>query len=146
MASSQIIRVTMFKVPKKEDQEVMLKNYEEVGRTNSKVSILSSTTRVPLYLLSFPEFICQSSKEYSQPIGQDGKPYILSLEAGPTYEDARNQGYTLVAKTVFKNIEDFEYYDKECQAHKEFKAKGKTLDVQGMMMVFFSPSVAASLE
>ena len=74
---------------------------------------------------------------------QDGAPYILSLEAGPTEDDERNQGFTFVAKTVFKNKEDFEYYDKECEAHKEFKAKAKSLDVQGMMMIYYTPAIAA---
>jgi hypothetical protein len=44
---------------------------------------------------------------------------------------------------VFKNKEDFEFYDKECEAHKEMKAKAKNLDVQGMMMVYCTPAVAA---
>ena len=30
---------------------------------------------------------------------KDGKPYILSAKVGPTYEDQRNQGYTVAAVT-----------------------------------------------
>jgi hypothetical protein len=144
MASHPITRVTMFKIPKKEDQEVMLKNYEEVGRTNLKVSLTFPLLGFHHYFLCCP--FRQSSKinAHSQ-CAQDGKPYILSLEAGLTYDDARSQGYTLVAKTMFKNKEDFDYYDTECEAHKILKAKAKSLDVQGVLMIYFTPDVAATL-
>ena len=49
---SLIIRVTMFKVPKKEDQVTMLKNYEVVEQTNSKVSQLRCSLLPYLYLIS----------------------------------------------------------------------------------------------
>ena len=74
---------------------------------------------------------------------QDGAPYILSLEAGPAEHDARSQGYTFVTKTVFKNKEDFDYYDTQCEAHKELKTKAKSLDIQGVMMVYFTPTFVA---
>ena len=58
---------------------------------------------------------------------QDGKPYILSCEATKTMDDPRSQGYTLVARSRFNNLEDMKFYDEECEAHKQLKelAKGK---------------------
>ena len=37
MASTQITRVTMFKIPKKEDREEMIKYYEVLSKAQSKV-------------------------------------------------------------------------------------------------------------
>ena len=55
---------------------------------------------------------------------QDGKPYILEVKARPSLAGDRGKGYTLVNMTRFKNMEDMEYYDKECPAHKKVKAFG----------------------
>ena len=52
---------------------------------------------------------------------QDGSPYILSLDAGPAHEDVRSQGYTLVAKSEFKSLEDMKFYDEGCEAHQVLK-------------------------
>jgi len=76
---------------------------------------------------------------------KDGKPYILSLNAGPAHEDARSQGYTLIAKSEFKSVEDMNYYDSGCEAHQVLKDGAKTLGVEGMMMVYFTPEVIASI-
>lgn len=35
--------------------------------------------------------------------------------------EERAQGYTMLAVTVFKSREDFDYYDKECPAHKKLR-------------------------
>ncbi|KAB5580367.1 hypothetical protein GE09DRAFT_1212816 [Coniochaeta sp. 2T2.1] len=67
---------------------------------------------------------------------KDGKPYILSATVGPTYDDARNQGYTLAALSTFASVEDMKYYDNECTAHGELKKVAKELH-QGVMMVYF---------
>jgi hypothetical protein len=74
---------------------------------------------------------------------QDGQRYILSTEAGPAYAGNLSQGYTFVAKTVFKNREDYDYYHTECLAHKALKAsvKEKGLDVQDVLTVFYTPVV-----
>lgn len=42
--------------------------------------------------------------------------------ANPTHEDPRNQGYTMLARTVFESKEAMDYYDKECEAHGAIKA------------------------
>ncbi|KAI1083680.1 hypothetical protein F5B20DRAFT_528097 [Whalleya microplaca] len=66
---------------------------------------------------------------------KDGKPYIKSVVAGPTFDDARNQGYTVVAISVFASVDDMKYYDNECQAHAGLKSVAKTLH-QGVMMAY----------
>jgi len=72
---------------------------------------------------------------------KDGAPYILSLAAGPALEDARSQGYTLVAKSEFKSLDDMRYYDDKCEAHQTFKVKAKNLGVDGVMTVYYGPEV-----
>lgn len=76
---------------------------------------------------------------------QDGKPYILSLEAGPLFEDVRSQGFTFTAKSEFASKEDMVYYDNECAAHATLKAAGKSLGVEGMMMIYYTPAVTKFL-
>ena len=58
---------------------------------------------------------------------QDGKPYILELKARPSLSGDRGKGYTFVAMSRFKNMEDVKYYDEECKAHKILKEIGKDL-------------------
>jgi hypothetical protein len=41
--------------------------------------------------------------------------------ANPTHEDPRSQGYTMVARTVFKSKNDMDFYDNDCEAHKAIK-------------------------
>jgi hypothetical protein len=78
-------------------------------------------------------------------IAQDGKPYILSLEAGPTSDDS-NPNFNFVGKSIFKNLEDLVYYEKECVAHKTLKAKAaRELELQGIMTVYYTSSFSASL-
>lgn len=36
--------------------------------------------------------------------------------------DPRNKGYTISVKTTFASMEDMQYYDNECEAHKALKA------------------------
>jgi hypothetical protein len=42
--------------------------------------------------------------------------------ANPTKEDPRNQGYTMLARTVFESKEDMDFYDNMCDAHGAIKA------------------------
>lgn len=78
-------------------------------------------------------------------ITQDGKPYILSIEAGPTSDDA-NPNFNFVGKSVFKNLEDMRYYENECVAHKTLKAKAASeLELEGIMTVYYAPTFSASL-
>ncbi|KAH6604135.1 Cupin [Trichoderma cornu-damae] len=72
---------------------------------------------------------------------KDGKPYILSVTAGPAEPDQRSQGFTFVAKTEFASIEDMKYYDEECPAHKALKSVGSGLGVEGVMTIYFKPQI-----
>ncbi|KAL2862879.1 Dabb family protein [Aspergillus lucknowensis] len=53
---------------------------------------------------------------------KDGKSYIVSAAAGPSFPDPRNKGFNLSVKTTFASLEDMKYYDTECEAHKALKA------------------------
>ncbi|KAI8951599.1 stress responsive A/B barrel domain-containing protein [Xylaria longipes] len=73
---------------------------------------------------------------------EDGKPYILSMKTGVAMSDVRSRGWTVVNKAEFANLEDMQYYDKQCKAHAELKEKVKTLGIQGgvprgIMVVYF---------
>jgi hypothetical protein len=74
---------------------------------------------------------------------QDGKPYILSLQAGPTFDDARSNGFTFAAKSEFASVDDMKYYDAECEAHKTLKLNSQSLGIEGRMVVYYSPIVTA---
>ncbi|KUI73450.1 hypothetical protein VM1G_09093 [Cytospora mali] len=58
---------------------------------------------------------------------KDGKPYIAYLCAGIAHDDARSKGYTVVAQSKFHSLEDMQFHDEGCPAHKEFKATAKDL-------------------
>jgi len=80
------------------------------------------------------------------PIGQDGKPYILSIEAGPTSDDS-NPNFNFVGKSVFESLEDMKYYENECVAHKTLKAKvARELELEGVpMTVYYTPTFSSGL-
>ncbi|KAH8725070.1 hypothetical protein GQ44DRAFT_236804 [Phaeosphaeriaceae sp. PMI808] len=81
--------------------------------------------RLTLFKIQNAEAIQEMVKKYSmltQDAKKDGKPYIEMAAANPTYEDPRNQGYTMVARTVFESKEAMAYYDTECEAHSAIKA------------------------
>lgn len=71
---------------------------------------------------------------------KDGKPYILSVKSGPTYDDLRNQGYTVAATLVFNSVRDMKYYDNSCEAHTTLRNVAKVLH-QGAMIVYFENKV-----
>lgn len=159
MASGPITRMTFFKVSKKEDQEAMIKNYEYLKANNKKARSPhpASTPHSHSYSPSIPMPQTQLSISHRtvQPdIQQNGKPYILSLEAGPLFTDPRStptghsSGYTFVSKTTFASKEDFDFYDTECEAHKWLKAQAKTLtSIEGPpLMTYFTPAVVGGVE
>jgi len=105
-----------------------------------------SIIRVTLFKIPTKESQDQMVENYktlSRSAVKDGKPYILSLQAGPVFDDARSAGFTFVAKSEFKTVEDMKYYDNDCEAHKALKLNAKTLGVEGMMMVYYDPVVVA---
>lgn len=59
-------------------------------------------TRVVLFKIASPANQ-QKLMEYYRPLAatatKDGKPYILSARAGPTFEDQRSRGFTVAAIT-----------------------------------------------
>jgi hypothetical protein len=60
------------------------------------------------------------------------------MEAGPANGNVRDEGYTFVAKSVFGNMQDMEFYEKECEAHIVFKKYLKeNAPVEGLMTVWF---------
>lgn len=122
MSQEHIHRVTLFKIPEVEDQNKLLAKYKVAQQKALKVPCSR-----------FPG--CAASN-----IRQNGDPYIIRVEAGQTEEDQRNQGYTVCAKTTFASMDDFEYYDKTCEAHKEIRAFAASVN-KGSMMVFFKSVV-----
>lgn len=52
---------------------------------------------------------------------KDGKPYILAAEAGHAGDEPRAQGWNLAVKSTFASKADMDYYDSQCQAHKDLK-------------------------
>lgn len=42
-------------------------------------------------------------------------------------------------------MEDMVYYDNDCEAHKTLKAGMKACEPEGIMTVFYTPSVVASI-
>jgi len=108
----------------------------------------SQVIRVTMFKLLSSEQVgiaVSGYQELAKSQSRNGKPYILSMEAGPTYDDARNRGFTFVSKTVFKNRDDHDFYDKDCPAHKKFKQmmsdRGINTLEQGLMTVFYTPAV-----
>jgi hypothetical protein len=129
----------MFKLPKSEDQQVMIKEYEKlwaaVPKKVSSYGIPESPS--PIHLL-----VCYSCTLHQANSPQDGKPYILSMAAGPAEANERAQGYTFVAKSEFASVEDMMFYDTECEAHMELKKTVKSLSLDGVpLMVYFKPKV-----
>ncbi|KAF3916505.1 hypothetical protein ABW20_dc0101208 [Dactylellina cionopaga] len=91
---------------------------------------MSTIKRVTLFKVpdeAHQEAILNQYKLLEEQALKDGKPYILSLSAGKTKDDPRRKGFTLCAISVFSSLEDMQYYDTECAAHKALKevAAGK---------------------
>ncbi|PVH95070.1 hypothetical protein DM02DRAFT_168797 [Periconia macrospinosa] len=94
---------------------------------------MSRILRITLFKIPDAAHVQEAIAKYStltNDAKKDGKPYITSAAASPTHDDARNQGYTLVARTTFESKADMDYYDNECEAHGAIKAglKGKLVD------------------
>ncbi|KAK6343809.1 hypothetical protein TWF696_007470 [Orbilia brochopaga] len=82
------------------------------------------------------DVILEQYKKVKQEAQKDGKPYILSLSAGKTKDDPRSKGFNLCAISVFANMDDMNYYDTECAAHKALKAvaSDKLVDIMTVIM------------
>ncbi|KAG9240189.1 hypothetical protein BJ878DRAFT_527622 [Calycina marina] len=109
---------------------------------------MSKLIRVTMFKLPSPESqqkLIGCYKALSQTASKDGKPYILSLEAGPANPDQRSQGYTFVSISEFASMEDMAFYDEGCEAHARLRAEVKELGVEGVLTVHYEPVVMASL-
>jgi hypothetical protein len=121
--ANRVHRITMFKLPSKDDQAKLLEQYHKLDAAQQRVTFAQSS------------IISNDTNRF-----QDGKPYILSMVVGAADEDARSQGYTFVSKTEFASMDDMKYYDDGCQAHQALKdfVKGN-LSPEGVMTVYFKP-------
>jgi len=73
---------------------------------------------------------------------KDGVPYILSMQAGRVSGSVLEQGFTIVAKSIFATEEDMEFYETQCLGHLEYKKFLKAnAPVEGLMSVIFTPEV-----
>lgn len=134
--AGRVHRITMFKAPKADDQQKLIEQYKVVDATNQKVR-QAGRVRGPRRLIrEGPQ-----RPTWLTALHQDGKPYILSLAVGVAEEDPRSQGFTVVCKTEFASLDDLKYYDDECQAHQSLKAVARTLTIEGIQTVYFTPQV-----
>ena len=168
--AGRIQRVTMFKMPREEDMAKIIEEYKTVQKSAKKVRKNTHThthtyiythtcpiyphttsTRHELYMKNYMSetpstFVSNIPLTQAPGMGgrtQDGKPYILSLSAGPSEDDARRQGYTFLAVSEFASLEDMRYYDEECPAHQALKDNllGKVELGGPPLTVFFTPKV-----
>jgi hypothetical protein len=107
--SKYVKRVTMLKVPKEDNFQAILKQYEVVRRMAQKVCISCRSTGLGRMLISGTK---------------NGKPYVLALDFGQTdnASEPRAQGYTTVVQIPFANRDDAVDWDTQCEARKAFKA------------------------
>lgn len=73
---------------------------------------------------------------------QNSEPYILDVQAGRTLPDARTKGYTLAVKTTFRNLDDMEFYDSDCETHKRLKSVAAPLREGDVFVAYFEDEVA----
>ncbi|KAK6532116.1 hypothetical protein TWF694_003278 [Orbilia ellipsospora] len=86
---------------------------------------MSSIKRITLFKCpdeAHQDAILEAYRKLEAEAQKDGKPYIVSLSAKKTKDDPRRKGYTLCAISVFKSLDDMNYYDTDCAAHKALKA------------------------
>lgn len=101
-------------------------------------------TRVTLFKIPSPsdaETLLEHFRATPTTALKDEEPYLLSVTAGPTFEDVRSQGFNFAAITKFKNKEDMVYCDERCAAHAALKAFAKDV-IQGIMMVYLEDGTA----
>ncbi|MCJ1480455.1 hypothetical protein MMC06_000610 [Schaereria dolodes] len=80
--------------------------------------------RTTLFKIPNPEdqqTLLNQYSELSRTAVKHSAPYILSLHAGPCIPDPRSQYYNFSVNAVFASLEDMQYYDNDCEAHKKLK-------------------------
>ncbi|KAH8744198.1 stress responsive A/B barrel domain-containing protein [Diaporthe sp. PMI_573] len=101
-------------------------------------------TRVSMFNIPKEEdidFLLSQYKTLRSEARKDGAPYILSIAAGRALPDQRSQGYTLVAKTTFRTLQDMQYYDSGCEAHARFKELAGPRRTGDVLTVYFEDAV-----
>ncbi|CAI7570504.1 unnamed protein product [Penicillium glandicola] len=78
----------------------------------------------------------------AQEAKRNSEPYIVSVQAGRTLPDPRAQGYTLAVKTTFRNLDDMNFYDSDCEAHKRLKSVAAPLRQGNVFTAYFEDEVA----
>ncbi|KJR81595.1 stress responsive A/B barrel domain protein [Sporothrix schenckii 1099-18] len=124
-----ITRVTYFKVPKAADRQALVSLYRAMP--TKALKILS-----PSWLVAIASLWLLTTNWW-----QNGAPYIRSVKAGPALADARSQGFTFAAISVFDSLEDMQYYDKGCTAHAELRTFAQSVH-EGAMVVYFEDALA----
>jgi hypothetical protein len=72
---------------------------------------------------------------------------MLLMQAGRASGHVKDQGYTFVARSLFKNADDMEYYLEKCEAHQAFKVFLKeNAPPEGLMSCVFTPEVSWEIE
>lgn len=137
--SKLIHRITMFKLEGADNQKQLLAAYEKLSKEQKKVwyNTQSPNSSSPKSLFP-PSLIDTACSDKPEPL-QDGKPYIVYLGAGlANPEDPRTKGYTVIAESKFKTIEDMKFYDDGCAAHQELRTVVKGLGpAEPPMTVYF---------
>lgn len=137
----QIIRTTLFKLPNPDVLEQALQKYSTLKQDALKVSTVptlryahpsSPPFSILQPLFSFPppkvyqnieiHILLDTQTHPSLLLPQEGKPYIHLASAIKLHPDARSQGFTLLARTVFASKADMDFYDDEDEAHRGIKA------------------------
>jgi hypothetical protein len=60
----------------------------------------------------------------------------MNVSAGPVIADPRSKGFNLAVKSTFASLEEFQYYDTECEVHKALKAFVGTVK-EDMLMAYY---------
>ncbi|KAG8167369.1 hypothetical protein KVR01_003058 [Diaporthe batatas] len=106
-----------------------------------------SIHRVTLFKIPKEEdvdFLLDQYKILTKEARKDGAPYIVSIVAGRPLPDERTRGFTLVAKTTFRSLEDMRYYDSSCQAHANFKKHVPSRREGEVVTVYFEDAIGAA--
>lgn len=109
---------------------------------------MGNLIRITLFKISEAanrEKLLEEYKKLLAANSKDGKPYLLSLQAGPVYEDPRSKGYTFVSRFEFASKEDMDYYDSGCPAHQALKDNIKHFMTEPPLNVYYEPTLLFSL-
>jgi len=83
---------------------------------------------------------------FTQTQSKNGKPYIISMEAGVAGGHVKDQGFTLVTKSVFRDTSDMKFYEDECLGHQAYQMfLKKYAPVARLQMVCFEPVVSFAM-